>query len=313
LAKNNLSSPPKELENCVLIVGGSGFIGRALCDQLTSTGLNVVSTSRSPSKHVTPYQQVILDVFNEKNRIEVLERFKPKTVVFLAWETTHLAYWESSLNIKYMESALKFAEESYKFKVSKFVGIGSMSEYGFSPGSCSSTKNRVNPQDLYSLSKCHTSNELIKIAKKYELEANWVRLFHPYGVGEKELRLIPRLINNMVDGKDIEILNPKHKLDFTHVIDVAHAINLIICNTFPYVTDVGTGIPTSVESVVKILANHLNFPEHKIKYYSSDKSVERNIYVEPSSYLHTANWHPSKKLNEHLIDYANFVALFKNT
>ena len=71
MAKNNLSSPPGEFENCVLVVGGSGFIGRALCDQLSLTGLNIVATSRTPFKHTTPYQQVILDIFNEKNRIEL--------------------------------------------------------------------------------------------------------------------------------------------------------------------------------------------------------------------------------------------------
>ncbi len=307
-----MSVPPKELENCVLIVGGSGFIGRALCDQLTSTGLNIVATSRSPSKHAAPYQQVVLDVFNEKNRIEVLEKFKPKTVVFLAWETTHLAYWESKLNFTYMESTLKFAEECYKLHVGKFIGIGSMSEYGFSPGSCNSAKNRVNPQDLYSLSKCHTSNELANIAKKYEANASWVRLFHPFGFGEKNLRLIPNLINNMANEKDIEILNPKHRLDFTHVTDIARAINLIICNDFPFIIDVGTGIATSVESVVKVLANYLNFPEYKIKYNRDEKLVERNIYVDPNSYLHTTDWRPTKHLNEHLIDYASTVVSVQN-
>lgn len=307
MAKNNLSSPPGEFENCVLVVGGSGFIGRALCDQLSLTGLNIVATSRTPFKHTTPYQQVTLDIFNEKNRIEVLKKFKPKTVVFLAWETTHLTYWESKLNFKYMESTLKFAEESYKFKVDKFIGVGSMSEYGFSPGSCNSERTRVNPQDLYSLSKSHTSNELANIAKKYESNANWVRLFHPFGPGEKNLRLIPTLINNMAAGKDVEVLNPKHRLDFTHATDIARAINLIVCNDFSYVIDVGTGVATSVESMVKVLANYFNFPEYKIKFNRDKESTERNIYVDPNSFLHTTGWRPIKIVNEHLIDYASSV------
>lgn len=312
MAKNNLINPLKNLEGGVLIVGGSGFIGKALCDQLTKTGQKITTTSRSPAKYATSYPQIILDVFDEKNRIEVLKTVKPKTIVFLAWETTHQDYWESKLNIKYMESTLQFAEESYQSQVGKFIGIGSMSEYGFSPGSCNSAKNRVNPQDLYSLTKCHTSSELINIANKFGAEANWVRLFHPYGFGEKDLRLIPKLINNMIDGKEVEILNPEHKLDFTQVSDLAYAISLIITDTFPYIIDVGTGIPTSVESVVTLLANHLKYPINKVKFNNSNNSLNRNIYVDPNSYLHTTGWCPSKNLNEHLFDYVNSIVSLRN-
>jgi len=307
-----LSNPLKNLEGSVLIVGGSGFIGKALCNQLTKKGQKFVATSRSPGKIPKSLPQVVLDIFDKKNRVEVLKKFEPKTVVLLAWETKHQDYWDSKLNIKYMESALKFAEESYQFQVSKFIGIGSMSEYGYSPGSCNSARDRVNPQDLYSLTKCHMSNELLSISRIYKADANWVRLFHPFGFGEKNLRLIPSLINNMIDKKEVKILNPNHKLDFTHVTDIACAINLIIRGTFPYITDIGTGNPTSVESIVTLLANHLNYPMQKIKYSRSNKLSERNIYVDPNSYLNMTNWRPAKKLDEYLIDYVDAIVSLKN-
>jgi nucleoside-diphosphate-sugar epimerase len=116
----------------------------------------------------------------------------------------------------------------------------------------------------------------------------------------------------MIDGKEVEILNPEHKLDFTQVSDLAYAISLIIADTFPYIIDVGTGIPTSVESVATLLANHLKYPINKLKLNNSNNSLNRNIYVDPNSYLHTTGWCPSKNLNEHLIDYANSMVSLRN-
>ena len=116
----------------------------------------------------------------------------------------------------------------------------------------------------------------------------------------------------MINKKDIEILNPKHELDFTHVNDIAHAINMIIRGTFPYITDIGTGVATSVESVVGILANHLNFEASKIHYDHKKYSSVRKIYVDSNVYLHTTSWRPQKKLVEYLEDYANTISLLES-
>lgn len=292
----------KVSEKRIAIIGANGFLGTAIQSVLKNSGYAITKTSRNP-KLGSGEETIQLDLFNPATWENLFSIIKPDIVICTAWETTHSKYWTSELNLMYMNYTKKFAEECFNKSVVKFIGIGSMSEYGYSPGRCNSKFNDVNPQDLYSESKVIASLGVSEIASNYGKKANWLRLFQPYGLNEKMERLIPKVINLMIDGSPISINYPEHQLDFTNANDIAKAVELIIEVDFEYYVDIGTGIPTSVRKLVEKLASIAEYKLKDSNFKSIDIFNERNIYVDSQAEIFLKGWSPLRNLSGHLDEY----------
>lgn len=287
----------------VLLVGASGFIGSSINLYLKREAVTLIPTSRTTVDKDSNY--VKLDIFKE-NTWDVLRVFKPDIVVCTAWETTHNIYWQSKTNFEYMEAIKAFSIKCFKNDVKKFIGLGSMSEYGFSPGKCNSQTTRVNPQDRYSEAKVLTSLALEKIANEFGREANWIRLFQPYGPGENNKRLIPSLFMNMSQNLPVNIRFPEHQLDFTFTKDISRFISEIIKGKFEFSINLGTGSVTSVKELTLLLAELYKYPTSKINFCSPIRSKNRTIYVDPESEIFQNGLRPE-------IDILNGLKLLKSS
>jgi len=262
----------------IAIIGGGGFIGSSICCELSKSKLNVYLTSRTLRKFDGNF--VEFDLLNSDTWDLLLKTIKPDIVINTAWETEHNKYWDKETNKDFMKSTINFATACFTSGVQSFLGIGSGSEYGYSPGKCNALKTPLNPQDLYSESKVLTSIKLKEIANNFGRKAHWVRLFQPFGPGEKTKRLIPSLIRDMSNGFPVEIKFPNHKLDFTHTDRIAYAIKLIAANDLDYSINIGTGKATRIKDIVLFLADIINFPKKNIDF-KAQNSNERIIYVDP--------------------------------
>jgi nucleoside-diphosphate-sugar epimerase len=199
-----------------------------------------------------------------------------------------------------MKATIEFATACFRANVSKFIGIGTMSEYGFSPGKCNSESSTVNPQDAYSEAKVLTSESIKRIANDFGKKANWVRLFQPYGKNEKSERLIPEIIKNMKQKNPVNIKFPNHMLDFTNTVDIGNALKFIAINDFEYYINVGTGVATSIRSLCTLLAQINHYPIEKVNFKESNDTNERIIFVDPQSHFLVDNWSPKFNLSNGL-------------
>lgn len=265
----------------VLLVGANGFIGSSICLKMIESKFNVFPTSRKNLKLRGNIK--ILDVFDRSTWDILKNEIKPNIVICTAWETEHNLYWNKQTNFDYMDATRKFATYCFENEVEKFICVGSMSEYGFSPGKCNAQTTQVNPQDPYSEAKVLMSIALEDIAKKFGKKANWVRLFQPYGPNEKVERLIPSLIRNMSRNIPLEIRFPEHKLDFTHAEDIAQAFVKITANDYDYSINLGTGISTSVRDLAIIISEKLQYSNRNLKFCTPVHNKDRLIFVDPES------------------------------
>jgi nucleoside-diphosphate-sugar epimerase len=272
----------------ILLVGANGFIGASINKFLLESKLNVFPTSRKTSNNTK-----ILDIFKQSTWDVLKEEIKPDVVICTAWETEHNFYWEKQTNYDFMEATIKFAIYCFRNGVKKFICIGSMSEYGFSPGKCNALTTQVNPQDHYSEAKVLASIALGDAAHKFGKKANWVRLFQPYGPNEKVERLIPLLINNMTRNIPIEIKFPDHKLDFTHTEDIAKSLTKIAEFDYDYSINLGTGTATSVKAIALMLSEKFRYSATKIRFCTPDYKSERLIFVDPESEIFYNNLKPT--------------------
>jgi nucleoside-diphosphate-sugar epimerase len=230
----------------VLLVGGNGFIGSAIHLSLLKNNLIVFPTSRELTSIKRGFRK--LNILDDSTWDFLKTEIKPEIVICTAWETTHNMYWQQKINYEFAEAVKKFSSFCFSIGVHRFIGIGSMSEYGFSPGSCNSLTTQVNPQDPYSETKVLASVNLDNVSKIYGRKANWVRIFHPYGTKENPRRLVPSLLRDMSNRVTVNINYPDHFLDFIHIDDVARAFTEIAIGNYEYSINLGTGVPTSVRN-----------------------------------------------------------------
>jgi nucleoside-diphosphate-sugar epimerase len=280
---------PEETKK-IAIVGASGFIGSAIYRKLKATNYEVAATSRSIFQNNEYSNNFKVDLFDKSTWDFLLTKFKPDIVICAAWDTEHNKYWHKDTNFHYMQANIEFAAACLTNGVNKFIGIGTMSEYGFSPGKCNSKTTQLNPQDAYSEAKVLTSISIKKIAADFGKKANWVRLFQPYGEKEKPERLIPTINRSMKQNTKVTIKYPNHSLDFTSITDIADALKYIVNNDIEYDINIGTGTATSIRDLCKLLAEINNYSLDKVIFDESNSNSERIIYVDPNSDFLSSKW-----------------------
>jgi len=293
------------MNESTLVIGGSGFIGSALISSLRDSRI-INGTSRSTKERESHLGLIKLDLFDSTNWNEVLKNIQPKTVICTAWETEYREYWNKTTNLAYSKAIEEFAIACFSNSVEKFVGIGSMSEYGFSPGACMSGVTPLNPQDLYSETKIQTSIAVKKRAQEFGKNSMWLRLFQPYGPFENHKRLIPSVIKSLMDNGTALVNYPSHTLDFLTVQDTAEAIKFVLGSDTTNEIDIGSGIPMSVEELLRVLANIMDVDWSDIHFEEQNRSHERTIFVDPKSEIFARGWGPLSTLQQGLKDYVKW-------
>jgi len=278
------------LINRIAVIGGTGFIGSGIYNALKTLNSKVVYTSRGNLNYSYDKNFIKFDLFNKSSWDSLLSDFKPNVVICTAWDTEHGKYWDSDINYDYMNSTIDFANSCLNGTVDKFIGLGSMAEYGFSPGKCNSRSTPINPQDFYSESKVLTSMALNKTAYDLGKKVNWVRLFQVYGINEKKERLIPRIISNMGNHTPFTIQFPEHHLDFTYLDDVSNAIKVITTENLDFSINIGTGIATSIRNVCSTLSKITGFDASKINFLDHNGVNQRVIFVDPDYDAFHGKW-----------------------
>jgi nucleoside-diphosphate-sugar epimerase len=269
------------LQNRIAVIGGTGFIGANIYKKLKQVDSEIIYTSRHNLNICGDKDFIKFDLFNKHSWDNLLNGFKPNVVICTAWETEHDRYWDKDTNLEYMKHTVDFAASCLRGSVNKFIGFGSMAEYGFSPGKCNSRLTPFNPQNVYSESKLLTSIALHRIANDLGKKVNWVRLFQVYGVNEKKERLIPQIISNLVHHLPFTIKYPEHQLDFTYLNDISSAIRVVAMNDIDFSVNIGTGTATSVRNLCSTISNLTGANLSKFKFLENNELNERVIYVDP--------------------------------
>ena len=141
----------------------------------------------------------------------------------------------------------------------RIVVTGSCFEYGKQRGRIKED-SALKPFSAFSAAKNSLHQLGSKIAKKNNMQFIWTRLFYVYGPGQRQNSLIPYIINCVKEGKKPDIKTPLSKNDFIYVKDIADAISMILkkCSKSA-VYNIGSGESTSVQDIIKIVNDNLNF------------------------------------------------------
>ncbi|MDO8521214.1 MAG: NAD-dependent epimerase/dehydratase family protein, partial [bacterium] len=236
------------------ITGISGFVGAGLARRLLKEGHEVHGLVRS-STNLWRLEEIKTslrlhegDLLNKESMIRALQVAKPDVVFHPA---TYGAYPAQKDKRKILEtsvfSTLTLLEAAKDVGVSMFLNTGSSSEYGTKDHPMQEGE-RIDPNSYYAVGKAAQTLLCQHFAHEEKFPVATLRLFSVYGQYEEPGRLVPTVILNAIQGKDISLADPRIARDFIYLEDVVDAY--LIATKRPdlagEIFNVGTGVQTTL-------------------------------------------------------------------
>ncbi len=274
----------------ILIIGGSGYIGQHIVNELIDNNVEVVVMDRyfqSSSNNnfiiegVINVKVDILDyetLYNSILKEHIKKRFD--TVLYLAFE--HAAGVNSKNEAKMIEKNVNgitnILEIMKALDIINIVFISSSAVYGNNKRTYCFENAKLNPANYIGISKLKSENIIKKYAQQNNFNYCIVRPFNVAGVDEKlhknmtsmERGIIFHLINKNYENKEVfEIMGNDYVTkdgtpvrDYIHVLDVSNG--LMLCLQHIYFTqksltvNLGSGIGYSVYELIDIVSKYKN-------------------------------------------------------
>lgn len=204
----------------ILITGGTGFIGSNLINSINVNN-NIINIGRNEN----PLCDNIF--WNLEDGLDNLLLNDIDIIVHCASIVGNINISKSKYIDINVKSTLELLEFCIKNKVKKFILISTGGVYGFSKKLLDET-DVCNAKEIYSLSK-YFSEQVCELYKD-KLSIVILRLFFPYGNGQKG-RLISKLFDNTLNKRKIILSkNGQPVINPIHIFDVINIIENIILN-----------------------------------------------------------------------------------
>ena len=245
----------------VLLTGASGFIGMPCIMPLLARGYEVhaVSASARHSSDVVWHQADLLDAAQVA---ALLERVRPTHLLHLAWDVTPGTYWSSPGNWQWMDASRTLLAAFGNNGGARAVLAGTCAEYdplaGPSAGTCIEAATPLAPTTVYGAAKAALSIMLPTFAAQQGIGSTaWARLFYLYGPREHPARLVPTVIQTLMDNHPMPCSHGEQVRDFLHVEDVASALVALLDSPVTGAVNIAAGQPITLRALLSAIGDQL--------------------------------------------------------
>ena len=239
------------MQRKVLVTGGAGFIGSAVCRRLVGEGATVLNLdaltyagnlqSLAAIDNAPNYRFARVDICDRRAVTEAFETFAPDHVIHLAAEshvdrsiTGSDAFIQTNVvgAFSMLEAARAYwqALPGPRRDAFRFLHVSTDEVYGsLGPDGAFVEETRYDPSSPYSASKAAADHLVSAWARTYGFPAvisNCSNNYGPYHFPEK---LIPLIILNALHGKPLPVYGAGSNIrDWLYVDDHARALDLIV-------------------------------------------------------------------------------------
>lgn len=283
----------------ILVIGGTGYIGRKLIDKLLSMKDSFIIHSTYYSNRVEFRENVyyfkcdLTDIDSIKNTLTDDYDY----VINLSGYVNHSLFSEGGISVinTHLIGLLNLTGILSRKNLKKFVHIGTSDEYGDNLN-YKYEINRENPISPYSFSKTASSYFLQMLRNSENFPAIVLRLFLVYGPEQDENRFIPYLIKNCIKNNNVNLTECNQVRDFTYIDDI---VNGILLATFSpekldenIVFNLASGSPIKLKELAmliqkKIGSGNLIFGS---KPYRNNESM--HLVADINKFKSKFNWSP---------------------
>lgn len=202
----------------VLIIGGTGLVGRYLLDRCVAAGHEIAVVTRSPDRVPVSARAIVADI--SKAGWAMNADIDPQAfdmVVHLAYATTQDAAYDRAVTVDSVAEVLRhFGNSSLKH----FIYLGSMSVFGINlpPGKLDETAPRV-PDNDYAQNKIDASAAAMGADASFK-----VSVLHPTGVYSSTSKRLKSYREILANGYLVLDAGGRGINNIIHAADVAAAI-----------------------------------------------------------------------------------------
>lgn len=296
-----------------LITGGAGFIGSNFIhcilerypyyqvinlDKLTYCGNpdNLKEAEKNPR-----YKFIKGDVCDRSLVEDIFEAEKPEVVVHFAAES-HV-----DRSILEPEAFLKtnvfgtyvLLEAAQKYKVSRFLQIGTDEEYGTVKEGLFKETDIVNPSSPYSSSKAAASLLALSYFKTYGLPVLVTRSSNNFGRFQFPEKVIPLFITNILEGKKVPLYGEGRNVrDWIYVEDNCLGIDTVLHKgKIGEIYNIGSGNEKANLELTQIILQELGKDDDWIEYVK-DRPGHDFRYALDTSKVQGLGWQPQHNFHE---------------
>lgn len=275
----------------VLITGANGFIGRHVVSELDRQNIEYIFAGRRKNCNFGG-MFIEANLLDKDKHDEIIERAKATHLIHLAWYAEHGEYWNSILNLRWVESTINFVE-AFCRGGGKYVSVaGTSAEYDWSKGYLFEDDSDIKPATLYGVSKDVTRRLVASVCDLYSIPWMWGRVFIPYGPGEDFRRLIPSLHRVFQRKQNPFGVNATSYRDFIHVEDVANAFIHLITNQALGIFNISSGEPIIIADIVKNIASMYNEDPNLVLSLATERLAEPKLIIGNNNKLKSLGWRP---------------------
>lgn len=233
----------------VLLVGGTGFLGRQLLEALEQTGVEAIPASRNAANGV------VLDVRNSERCRQVLRDGEYDVVVNL-----------SADGMSTVSESTDTLETNSVGPLNLAMAAASLGTWAPMLVHVASSTEIPNTSGLYESDYARTKaigTELFRRAvEEQDLAARLVRVHNTYGPNQPENRFVMSTIVALKQGQIPNLRNPKRIRDFVYIEDVQQHLKALVLERVEG-SDyhvVGSGVGTALWEIVQMTAEEYQVP-----------------------------------------------------
>jgi dTDP-6-deoxy-L-talose 4-dehydrogenase [NAD(P)+] len=303
----------------VAVLGGTGFVGRPVCQALRDLGHEVVVVARGAQPRDQPTRVTALDLATA-GVDEITDLFRREEITAIVnaaggmWGLTDEQMIDA--NVTLVQNVI--AGAGALPHPPRFVQLGSVHEYGLVPiGTSITEETPARPVNAYAELKLRCTNAVTEATSLGRVDGVSLRIGNVTGAGQPRVSLLGMVAEQLWeayrDGRPAVLrLGPLGSLrDFINLSDAVDAIvtALTVAALPGRIFNIGAGKATSARDMVRLLIEVSAVPTELIEAEApvSSESTWQRMRIDKARHL--LGWSPSgdlsdgiKKLWEHRAD-----------
>lgn len=240
----------------ILITGATGAIGCQCIEKLSQNDIEVHGTYNSAknldSSNIIWHKVNLLNLDDVK---KVIYDVKPHKLLHFAWLTSDFNNYE---NIQWIRSSFELIKRFYEFGGERAVVAGTCFEYDLSYNYLVENKTQRNANSIYGLSKNYLHDILKFYCDEKKLSLGWGRVFYLYGPNEKDKRIVPYVIKQLLRGEKAVCSSGEQFREYLYSKDVAEAFIKLLYSDLNDAINISSCNPVKIKDIVLEIGNILN-------------------------------------------------------
>jgi len=277
----------------ILVIGGAGFIGSHIVDQLLKEGIKRViiydnfcrGTYSNIEKGLSDTRVEVFEAGGDTLQEDILDSAvkQADAVIDLAalWLLQCNEYPRAAFEAN-IRGTFNVLEACEKHNIERLVYSSSASVYGDAIEIPMTEKHPYNNETFYGATKIASEHLFKAYHHRYNLRGVCLRYMNVYGPRQDfkgaYVAVIVKMIDNVLAGKSPVVYGDgSQSYDFVYVEDVARANILSLKSEAPFgFYNVCTGIKTSIKEVSEMILNICDREDLGIKYNESGQTFVKN-------------------------------------